>query len=111
MSRGNFSDIYPYTCGGMYVAASQETAITSPNYPRNYRSKMFCKWTIWAASNTTQIRLSGNFSLAGGTSGNCGGDYLNVYDGAEEKSKLLNQVVLGRALILYSQQETFLLLS
>ncbi|XP_067679622.1 cubilin-like [Haliotis asinina] len=90
--QGIFSDIYPHTCGGMYFATSEETAITSPNYPGNYGSKMFCKWTIWASSNTTQIRLGGNFSLVVGTSGNCDGDYLNVYDGAEEKSKLLSKL-------------------
>ncbi|XP_067665911.1 cubilin-like [Haliotis asinina] len=90
--QGNFTDLYPYTCGGMYKATSSRTTISSPNYPGNYGSNMVCKWTIWATSNTTQIRLAGNYSLAGGSSGSCGGDFLNVYDGAEDSSNFLEKL-------------------
>ncbi|XP_046374979.2 cubilin-like [Haliotis rufescens] len=90
--HGNFNDMYPYTCGGIYLASSQGTAITSPNYPQNYDSNLICKWIIWAASNTTEIRLAGNFSLVGGIGANCGGDYLTVYDGAAEPTNFLSKL-------------------
>ncbi|XP_046548824.1 cubilin-like [Haliotis rubra] len=90
--QGNFTDLYPYTCGGMYEATSGRTTISSPNYPGNYGNNMVCKWTIWATSNTTQIRLAGSYSLAGGSSGSCGGDFLNVYDGAEDGSNFLEKL-------------------
>ncbi|KAJ6643392.1 Cubilin like [Pseudolycoriella hygida] len=70
-------------CGGMFKVRS--LSFTSPNYPQNYASNLYCEWFLQVEDNH---RLSLSFDDFD-TEANCQYDSVKIYDGFEKKDNNL----------------------
>uniref|UniRef100_UPI00398F23BA astacin-like metalloendopeptidase isoform X2 n=1 Tax=Pristiophorus japonicus TaxID=55135 RepID=UPI00398F23BA len=73
-------------CGNMLVAKSG--SFTSPNFPGHYPSNSDCKWIIRARDYFKILLEFSTFNVQEFAA--CIGDYLTIYDGANNLAKILD---------------------
>ena len=74
-------------CGGRL--SSPTGSITSPGYPSPYHHNAECTWEIHVAQGSKISLVFLDLDLE--TSANCGYDYVKLYDGADQRSKVLGK--------------------
>ncbi|XP_057592056.1 deleted in malignant brain tumors 1 protein-like [Hippopotamus amphibius kiboko] len=78
-----------YSCGGVLTQSSGK--ISSPFYPRNYPNNANCVWDIEVQKNYRVILVFKDVQLEGG----CNYDYIEVFDGPYNRSRLFSRICDG----------------
>lgn len=78
---------YEFKCGGRLT--EKQGIIQSPNYPLTYPANSSCEWSIQVEPNHKILLNFQRFDLV--NSVNCLTDYLEVYDGFGESSRLIGK--------------------
>lgn len=67
------------------------TEITSPNYPNIYPNMLNCTWTFYSKSGNKMKAVIKDFTTE--ASWNCEWDYFSIYDGPDQRSRLLGKLI------------------
>ncbi|KAM8967664.1 cubilin [Pelodytes ibericus] len=87
ISRSGFLAMYKQICEGVIISGLSNGILESLNYPNSYPLNQHCNWTIQTTSGNTinytftTLELENNY--------NCGYDYIKLYDGPNDQSRLI----------------------
>ncbi|KAJ6642436.1 Cubilin like [Pseudolycoriella hygida] len=87
-----FSAFYttkPIQCGGMFKVRS--LSFTSPNYPQNYASNLYCEWFLQVEDNHRMSLSFDDFDAEV----NCQHDSVKIYDGFDKTDSNLMETLCG----------------
>jgi cubilin len=86
------------SCSGITLTAnSTVNFLTSPSYPNQYPSDVYCQWHIYSGSPSSLIMLELRKLDVEGNQSNCIHDYVKIYDGPTTDSRLMT-VLCGKIL-------------
>ncbi|XP_028288640.1 cubilin [Parambassis ranga] len=88
ISAGGFIASYTTKCSGMLISGQHRGVVESLNFPNDYPANTLCSWTIQASSGNTINYTFTAFEVEG-TSSSCFHDYIKLYDGTSEQSRLI----------------------
>uniref|UniRef100_A0ABI7YYK4 Ovochymase 1 n=1 Tax=Felis catus TaxID=9685 RepID=A0ABI7YYK4_FELCA len=74
-------------CPVLDLISVSSTEITSPNYPHIYPNMLNCTWIFYSASGNKTKAVIKDFTTE--ESWNCEWDYVSIYDGPDQQSRLL----------------------
>ncbi|XP_040344460.1 chymotrypsinogen A-like isoform X2 [Herpailurus yagouaroundi] len=74
-------------CPVLDLISVSSTEITSPNYPHIYPNMLNCTWIFYSASGNKMKAVIKDFTTE--ESWNCEWDYVSIYDGPDQQSRLL----------------------